>query len=177
MEHEPSEDELNVLMARLSEGERSAFDPLFHALHPRALRLARKCGDESTAQDIAQNALLKVFARASDFEGGRPVLPWFYAIVANELRSSTRGRGKTEMLDVSLETLAAPDDPEHTLLLRELRTALTRAIESLDVSSVEALHAVLGVGPKPELEGAAFRKRVSRAYARLRLLLGASHDD
>ena len=38
---DPDEDELDRAMARLADGEREAFDPLFRALHPRALRFAR----------------------------------------------------------------------------------------------------------------------------------------
>jgi RNA polymerase sigma-70 factor (ECF subfamily) len=77
---EAREDELDAWMALLADGDRAAFDPLFRALYPRALRLAvARLGDDRGA-DAAQSALTKLFARASEFAAGRAVLPWFYAI-------------------------------------------------------------------------------------------------
>jgi len=166
---EPAEDELDRWMAELADGERSAFDPLFRALHPRALRLARTRLGEGDAADAAQASLVKVFARASDFTPGRPVLPWFYALVANEVRAITRRRvvGGNEATEP-----VASDDPERALLERELALALDAAIASLDPASAEAIAALLDRPARPAIEGASFRKRVSRAYARLRLILG-----
>lgn len=83
---------LDALMARLARGDRSAFDALYAALLPRAERLAAVRVGGSEAADVAQNALLRVFARASEFEPDRPCLPWFYAIVANEVRGANRQR-------------------------------------------------------------------------------------
>lgn len=179
----PNEAELDALMARLADGERSAFDPLFTALRPRAVRVARMRVDPQRADDVAQAALLKVFARASEFESGRPVLPWFYAIVANEIRAVTRG--KLLQSQVALDTddgrpreiVDGREDPEARAIQRELELALERAIETLDPSSADAIAAMLGRTDRPTIDAgssAAFRKRVSRAYARLRLaLLGA----
>lgn len=170
----PDENELDALMARLSSGERAAFDPLFSALSPRALRFARARLGEGRAEDAAQAALLKVFERASEFEPGRPVLPWFYAVVANEVRAIARrdkGRDGEDASDV-LTWQTAEGDPEAALVERELRAALARAIDALDTPSAEAIAAVLGQGTRPTIDAPAFRKRVSRAYARLRILLG-----
>jgi hypothetical protein len=53
---DPDEDELDRLMAQLAQGERDAFAPLFRALHPRALRLARARLGPDGAADAAQAA-------------------------------------------------------------------------------------------------------------------------
>jgi hypothetical protein len=34
--------------------------------------------------------MMKMFARAIEFEPGKPVLPWFYAMAAGELRTVRR---------------------------------------------------------------------------------------
>lgn len=166
-------------MARLAEGDRSAFEPLFRALHPRALRLARAKLDPAGAGDAAQVALLKVFTRASDFTPGRPVLPWFYAVLANEMRSAMRSARRT--LPTAPEDFARqPDrafDAEQQLLERELQRALEQAINQLDRPAAEAIHAMLERSERPQIDSVAFRKRVSRAYARLRLYLGGSHAE
>jgi RNA polymerase sigma factor (sigma-70 family) len=163
---------LDALMGRLAEGDRTAFEPLFRALHARALRFARSRLPPSSAEDAAQNALLKVFANAARFGPGRRALPWFYAIVANEIRAARRQGGLHERLDEFEHDLASERTHEDVLLERELLCALERAIDELDSASAQAIRALLGRAARPELESPTFRKRVSRAYARLRLLLG-----
>jgi RNA polymerase sigma factor (sigma-70 family) len=172
---DPDEDELDRTMARLADGEREAFDPLFRALHPRALRFARARLGPDLAQDAAQAALVKVFARAGEFTPGAAVLPWFYAVVTNEIRAVARAHPSPEAHDsdgVESSWAAPPEDPERLLLERELHEAMDRAIERLDAVSAEAIGALLGRAVQPAIGEVAFRKRVSRAYARLRVLLG-----
>lgn len=166
-------------MSRLSQGEREAFDPLFRALYPRALRLARIKIDEDDAADVAQAVMTRVFARASEFEAGKPVLPWFYAIAANELRTvqrRTAAAGRRTVDEKRAHGLKAAGDPERLLLEQELRGSLDAAIAVLDDESAHAIACMLGDDrPDPGIRASAFRKRVSRAYARLRLLLGGLH--
>jgi len=119
---------------------------------------------------------MRVFARASEFEVGRPVLPWFYAIAVNELhglrRRIARDRNRTEE-DNAARLLPANDDPERALLDHELRRCLDQAIASLDEDSAEVIRSMLNEdAPRPSVSAVAFRKRVSRAYAKLRMLLG-----
>jgi DNA-directed RNA polymerase specialized sigma24 family protein len=116
---------------------------------------------------------MKIFARAPEFVRGSPVLPWFYAIAANEVRAVLRRAKPHVEVD---EALASSDDPERTAMDRELRAAVALAIEELDGPSAEAIAALLGEGERPRIDDAAFRKRVSRAYAKLRMLLGG-HDE
>ena len=104
-----SERELDLLMARLADGDRTAFDPLFAALHPRAVALARMRLDASDADDAAQQTLVRVFSRASEFTPGRPVLPWFYAIAANEIHAVTRRRARDRSRETRAEERAEAD--------------------------------------------------------------------
>jgi RNA polymerase sigma factor (sigma-70 family) len=164
-----TEAELDALMGRLSDGDRSAFQPLYEALHPRALRFARSRLDEGHAEDAAQATLLRVFSRAAEFEAGRPVLPWFYAIASNEIRAIARK--KEIAVDVDRPPVI---DPEAELCEREIARALERAIADLDEDSAQAILAVLERAPRPDATPATFRKRVSRAYARLRIILGGA---
>jgi DNA-directed RNA polymerase specialized sigma24 family protein len=175
---ELDESELDHLMGRLAQGERDAFEPLFRALHPRALRFACARLGSDRGADAAQAALVRVFARASEFTPGRPVLPWFYAIVANEARALARrgGAGRQQAEHAAAAAWAVePENPERLLVERELQRALERAVTSLDDASAETIAVLLGRSVGPEITAPAFRKRVSRAYARLRLLLGGFH--
>lgn len=172
MNAELRESDLDALMARLANGDRSAFDPLFHALLPRAKRLAAARVDPSFAADVAQTTLLKVFARAADFVPGRPCLPWFYAIAANELRAVTRRQARFEPCG-ELPDIASTETAESLYLERELERALEVAIASLDDNASVAIRSLLGRTDAPAIAPATMRKRISRAYARLRALLGA----
>ena len=89
---------LDALMARLAQGERAAFDPLFRALEARARRLARARVDAASASDVAQSALLKVFARAHEFTPGRFGEPEEVAMTAVFLASD-------EALFINAETI------------------------------------------------------------------------
>ena len=161
------EADLDELMARLANGDRSAFEPLYAALRPRALRVA--------SPDVAQAALLKVFANASEFEAGRPCLPWFYAVVANELRAARRREARDIPMPIADDALVHDDNGEKALAARELERALELAIDALDPDSANAINSLLGRAPLPDIAAPTFRKRVSRAYAKLRVLLGG-HD-
>jgi RNA polymerase sigma-70 factor (ECF subfamily) len=181
MTRSSSQTELDGLMDRLVDGDRSAFTPLFEALYPRALRVARRRLDEAHAEDAAQRTMTAVFARALEFTPGRPVLPWFYAIVANETHAIARkvrlaaNRGAPAEAG---ERIASDDDPERALSLAEMRLLLREAVAELDPSSAAIIEEQLA--DEAHDRGArtpAMRKRLSRAYARLRALLGARTDD
>jgi RNA polymerase sigma-70 factor (ECF subfamily) len=175
------EDETNLdaLMARLADGDRAAFEPLFRVFHPRALRLARLRLNEADALDAAQSALVKVFARASEFTAGRPALPWFYAVAANEVHAISRraraSAGRADAVD-AIDAVHASTDPEQELAKAELRAAVADAIDTLDPASASAIAVLLGDAEPQALSSVAQRKRVSRAYARLRNLLGRFND-
>jgi RNA polymerase sigma-70 factor (ECF subfamily) len=168
----PPERELDRLMDRLASGDRAAFDPLFRALWPRAVATARRRLEPAGAADAAQATMMKLFARAPEFTRGAPVLPWFYAIAANEIRAAQRRGKRHEGAGVDESIAADTGDPEGLAVERELRAAVARAVEALDPASAEAIAALLGEGERPAIDDAAFRKRVSRAYAKLRVLLG-----
>jgi RNA polymerase sigma-70 factor (ECF subfamily) len=169
------EDELDRAMTRLAAGDRSAFDVLYEALHPRAVYVAkRRLRDPALALDAAQSTLLQIFARASEFEPGAKVLPWFYAVCANEVRRTERKRGATASSPEGSQPELSDDDAlsaDEQLHRAEMRRALAHAIDELDAVSADAIGALLGE-VRPMIPEATFRKRVSRAYARLRLLMG-----
>ena len=172
-----NEAELDALMDRLADGDRAAFTPLFAALHPRVVAIARRRLGPADADDAAQRVLTSVFARATDFERGRPFLPWFWAIVANEVHGLSRRRRIDIVRERGLEAAAvavSSSDPENEMVEAEMRANLRRAIDDLDPLSAGVIRAQLG---EPGLDvvpasSVAVRKRISRAYARLRLLLG-----
>lgn len=169
------EAELDELMARLATGDRSAFAPLYKALRPRALRLVTLRLGSVHAADVTQTALLAIFARASEFTPGKHCLPWFYAVVANEIRNARRRDARLVASIIVDDALVDERHAEAQYIDRELERALDIAVGSLDADSANAIRALLGREPLPDVSPATFRKRVSRAYVKLRLLL-RGHD-
>jgi RNA polymerase sigma factor (sigma-70 family) len=159
------------MMGRLVDGDRSAFRPLFEALYPRALRVARRRLDDAHAEDAAQRTMTAVFARALEFDSGRAVLPWFYAIAANETHALARKVRSAELREAPAaagEHVSGDGDPEHALSIAEMRALLREAVAGLDPHSAAAIEAHLADEPRDGPRSPALRKRLSRAYARLR---------
>ncbi len=166
--------ELDELLARLADGERAAFQPLFDALWP-LLRpfCVRFLASEADGEDAAQQALLKVFARARDYDPSRPALPWILTIATNECRTLRKQRlRRKEVGSEPLDPLTAPrPSPEHAVIAADLQRALSAIVSELRPAELETLAAALAdtKAPRPAVPAATFRKRVERALSRVRL--------
>jgi RNA polymerase sigma-70 factor (ECF subfamily) len=127
------------------------------------------------SEDAAQEALLKVFARASDFDPERDAVTWALGIAAFEVRTARKRRLRRRE---NLVALAPPnkDAPstEQAVIDRDLEAALLEILGALRPSDVETIQAVLS-GRSPPIPRATFRKRLERALNRLRLAWRARH--
>ena len=73
-----------VLLARIREGDRAAFEELVLRKRDRAFRLARRVvGQDEDARDVVQLAFLRVWRKARGFRPGSDFDPWFHRIVMN----------------------------------------------------------------------------------------------
>jgi RNA polymerase sigma-70 factor (ECF subfamily) len=163
-----SEISLDQLMARLAEGDRAAFTPVFERLWPPMLRLCTAMlKNPADAADAAQQALEKVLTRAADYDVARPALPWALAVASWECRTLMRRRlRRREDPERAAERLAAPDadtDPAE----RELIALALSALGTLSASDREALIATFWE-EAASVSGATLRKRRERALPRLR---------
>ena len=153
-------------LARLAGGDRSAFTPVFETLWPLfrsfASRLVR---DPSRGEEIAQEALVRLFRSASRFDPRRDALAWALACVANEARASRRAR-RLEPIENAAHLPSTDGDPALLAERRETMDALAETLRGLPAGDLETLAASLerDAGPRP----AAFRKRLERATRRLR---------
>ena len=96
----PASDE--DVVAAFRAGQREAFGVLLRR-YERELYgyLRRYLGDASLADDVFQNTFLQIFIKSEQFEEGRPVRPWLYAIATNQAIDAMRkiGRHATVSLD------------------------------------------------------------------------------
>ena len=160
---------LQALMTRLAGGDRSALHPAFGALWPLLRGVAARHLPPADAEDAAQEAILKIFRRVGTFDPERSALAWAIGIAGWEVRSARRRRQRQReapIADAGPRPDAAPD-PEAALLLRDLEATLEAAIGALDPRDAETLR-LYARGERAPIAAATFRKRVSRALARLR---------
>jgi RNA polymerase sigma-70 factor (ECF subfamily) len=168
---------LHRAMVRLADGDRRAFEEVYAAVCPVLQRFAARAMPGAVdAEDAAQAALMKIFARASEFDPARDALSWILGIIAYECRTMRqKARRRREEPD-GLEALSlSPADaatPEERLIACDLQAAAIEALGALRAEDAEALRQVLA-GERPE--GATFRKRVERAMRRLREAWRAKH--
>lgn len=172
------------LLARSASGDRRAFDRIVARYGPLALRLAARISpDRHAAEDIAQEAMVRVWHRAGDFDARRArFTTWLYRIVVNlciDLRRRPRPVPLPEHFDAEDPAVAVHEALEHD----EHRAALARAMDDLTdgqraaltlvydegLSGAEAA-AVLGVTPK------AVERLLARARVHLRQRLLAVRD-
>jgi len=84
MEPELSLSDEWVLIAKVKEGRRSSFDTLVSLYQHRGLSIAyTMVGNVEDAQDVLQEAFVKVYISINDFKGKAKFGTWFYRIVVN----------------------------------------------------------------------------------------------
>jgi RNA polymerase sigma-70 factor (ECF subfamily) len=175
----------NTLVAQAQAGDRAALETLLAAEQARIYRYTlRMCGHSADAADVLQETLLTVARSIQEFRGEANLSTWLYSI-AQSFCSKKRRRPKHAPQQLaSLETDAPheanrlvddSDTPEDTTAQHELRTALDRAIATLEpmyrevllLRDVEGLTAP-EVGEVLGLSVAAVKTRLHRARAALR---------
>jgi RNA polymerase sigma-70 factor, ECF subfamily len=161
--------ELDALMARLADGDRSAFTPVFQRLWPSVHRLCSSLTQNAAdADDAAQQALEKIFTRASDYDPARAALPWALAITAWECRTLRRQRGRRRELPEEGNVERASDAAlEEELTRRDLVAAALHAVAELSATDQETLMATFEERAA-SVQGTTLRKRRERAITRLR---------
>jgi RNA polymerase sigma-70 factor (ECF subfamily) len=156
-------------LTALARGDRAAFDPVFGRLWPLLRGFAARFLPEAEAEDAAQEVLLRVFSRASEFDSRRDALSWVLGIAAWQIRThrTRTRRRREEVLETAPERAAAEPSPEAEVAARDLEAALARALAELSPGDETTLRAYAR-GERPDVPGPTFRKRVSRALERLR---------
>ena len=109
MEPAPTDDTDEAdLVRRARRGDQRAFEALYarhaRALHGFALRLT---GDHAAAEDVVQEAFLKLFGFLGGFREGAPLRPWLKRVAAN--LAIDRLRRQRPQLDAPLDASACAD--------------------------------------------------------------------
>lgn len=155
-------------MARLVEGDRSAFTPMFEALWDPMLRFCRATlQNEADAADAAQQSMEKVLTRASQYDPSRPALPWAFALASWECRTLRQRRLRRKETPEDAAPERAEGDIEADVAERELIAAALTTMGTLSDADREVLVATYWE-EGASVGGATLRKRRGRALTRLR---------
>jgi RNA polymerase sigma-70 factor, ECF subfamily len=119
------------LMARTAQGDGRAFRTLAERHAGRALRLARRIlGNEALAEDIVQDALLRVWTNAPRWRPEAAFRTWLYRVVVNLCLNAKRRAG-----DLPLEAADHVADPavagDAKLEMDERDRGLAAAVDAL----------------------------------------------
>jgi len=175
----PRTPNLEALVARVADGDRTAFDPLYETLSPVVRRLAdRLLPGSPEAEDAAQEAMTKLFSQVSQLEPGRSVTSWVLAITAYECKTLRQKQKRRREKD-GADPLETRDDgtpsPEAAAMARELEAAALDILGTLGPIDHETIRALM-LGARPDVPPATFRKRLERALSRLRTRCSSRHD-
>lgn len=151
-----------ALMVLFANGDAGAARVLSARLLPRAFRhAARVLGDRAEAEDIAQDAMLRLWRAATDWQADGParVTTWLHTVVANlavdRLRRAGRAVGLDDDVDpaddapgavaqlVEADRMAALDAALAQLPERQRQAVVLRHIEGLSNPEIAE---VLGIG-------------------------------
>jgi len=133
-----------ILLDQIREGNDTGFERLVLAHSARALSLAfRLVGDRSEAEDIAQEAFLRLHRALPSFRGDSRVSTWLYRTISrlaiDHLRKEKRRKQffffRTDDDEDSVDPIeaaaAADPSPRDVLLAREAQSRLNRVLKTL----------------------------------------------
>jgi RNA polymerase sigma-70 factor (ECF subfamily) len=179
-------EELDALIQRAQEGDLPAFEALLQGHLSQVRRYARAfCADESDADDLAQEALVKVFRSLRQFRYQSAFSTWLYAVVRNVFLDAVRSRrGQQAQREEALadEHVAAVESegtsPAAELEQKEERRRIWRALRAVPAEFRSAL-VLFDIEGQSYDEVAAIERvpvgtvksRLSRGRAALRRLL------
>ena len=161
------------LLARYADGDQSAARELTLRHVPRVLALARRMlGDASEAEDVAQEAMMRLWKIAPDWRAGEARLStWLYRVASNLCLDRLRRRrvhvsdAVAEIADDASGTLsrleagdrakalsaalsALPDRQRLAIVLRHLEERANPEIAAILEVSVEAVESLLARGKR-----------------------------
>ena len=183
-------EELDALIAKAQDGDVRAFETLLEGHLGQVRRFARAfASTESDADDLAQEALIKVYKSLRLFRYQSAFTTWLYAIVRNAVLDAGKSRAGRERAveeplqpaHTSHETAAGPDQAleqarERERLWKALRQVPPEFRSALVLFDIEGC----SYDEVAAIEGVAVgtvKSRLSRGRQHLRRLLGEPGEE
>jgi RNA polymerase sigma-70 factor (ECF subfamily) len=125
------------LMLRVKGGDRAAFEEIFHLYQkPLTNYLYRLSGNRARAEDLLQDAFLRLWKAAPGYEPSAKVSTYVFRIAHNLFLNDAARRREKALESMDAETRS---DPSSDLNRREVVSQVQRAVESLPDGEREVL--------------------------------------
>lgn len=134
-------------ISRLKQGDIGGLEWVVNQYHEKAIRVAYLiAGDAQLAEDIVQEAFLRVFHSIQKFDASRPFSPWFFRIVTNHAVHTAQKQAQhlpleEDGVEIDLVELLSSSGPsvEDLAETSELNTRLWEVIQKLSPRQREAI--------------------------------------
>lgn len=136
-----SNDETDAMLVRsVLDGERLAFQRLVERHLMRAVGTARRLlGNDANADDVAQEAFVRLWSRLSDLDvGAAGVWPWLRRVIFNLCMD--RRRARRDMVPDALERLASDENQHHDLEASDLARQVGVKMQDLPERQRDAIN-------------------------------------
>jgi RNA polymerase sigma-70 factor (ECF subfamily) len=166
-----SEEADAVAMTRLRDGEDLALNELITRWQqPLVNYLARLCGNEATALDLAQETFVRVYEARSRYDARGKFATWLYTIAGNLARNAHRWQQRHPT--VSLET--PTDDSGGTLGARLPDTSLTPDATAEQNERSVAVREAIAALPEDQRTIVLLSEYEERSHADISAVLGCT---
>jgi RNA polymerase sigma-70 factor, ECF subfamily len=168
--------DIEHLMARYQQADPVASAALIKLLSPQLYRFfAGPMGSKTDAEDMLQDAWLRIHRVRHTYRQGEPVLPWVYAIArcvrVDDYRKRHRLASRETCVDVLPEPSVSKDERACLPRFEELVAALPESQrEVVTMLKVDGL-SIEEVARATSSTVGAVKQKAHRAYERLRKLL------
>jgi RNA polymerase sigma factor (sigma-70 family) len=121
-----------ALLARVVEGDERAFDDLYRIYDPRLRRfLSAMLASPSLVEEVLDDTLLVVWARAGRFDRSSKVSTWIFAIAYRTALAALHRRRESPMDETVDDRPSLEPGPEQQLAAKHVRRAILRAMGEL----------------------------------------------
>jgi RNA polymerase sigma-70 factor (ECF subfamily) len=142
MTEQPARDADQLLVERVQQGDKRAFDLLVLKYQHKIISVVhRYMRDPADVNDVVQEAFIKAYRALPNFRGESAFYTWMYRIAINTAKNDLISKGRRPpSSDVDIEdaeyysgndNLHDVDTPENNLFRDELQTAVQNVIQSL----------------------------------------------
>ncbi|MCL5792405.1 MAG: RNA polymerase sigma factor [Deltaproteobacteria bacterium] len=124
-------DKNTVLMLKLKNGDRVAFDELYRRFNKKIYNYVfRMAGNKETAEDITQEVFVKMYVSAKYYEPTGKFTTWLFTIATNTIINEHRKDKRTTSLEAE-PSVDAEQFTENRIIINEMEQDLLNSINNL----------------------------------------------
>ena len=175
-----SSPDLERLMTRYQNGDPAAAEELINRLSGKLhVFFSSQMGNRSQADDMLQEAWLRIHQARHTYRRGEPVLPWVYAIARRVRVDHYRRRQRLERREIAssgIQEMPQPSSPPALPSFRELLAPLPESQREVLILLKENGLSLEEVARATSSTVGSVKQKVHRAYDRLRELLSGGRS-